>query len=163
MKLVSWNPLSSDSFIVTNQKELHVYSFLKEEHKQNKEWNQEIHKMDFDETIHVKISKNLIQKSISWSPKLDLNNHNLISVGLKNGNLLLYNLQQVKKKRNFKKKNKIVKEFIPKINGRICFCSSWNPVKTNLIATGLDKTKTGSNIIIWDINSTGETDFERTK
>jgi hypothetical protein len=54
MKLVSWNPLSSDSFIVTNQKELHVYSFLKEEHKQNKEWNQEIHKMDFDETITVK-------------------------------------------------------------------------------------------------------------
>jgi hypothetical protein len=56
-----------------------------------------------------------------------------------------------------------VKEFIPKINGRNCLCSSWNPVKTNLIATGLDKTKTGSNIIIWDINSTGETDFERTK
>eukprot|EP01080_Neovahlkampfia_damariscottae_P010927 gene10927-3632_t len=143
MKQVSWNPFFSDSFVVSSQNILFHYHFSKEKHKKKQDWNQQISKIQFDSSI----------STLCWSPQLDVNNHSIISVGLKNGNVFLYDPQE----------NKILKEFIPKLNGRQCFSLHWNQTKTNFIASGVDKSKTGDGIFIWDINATGESFLEQIK
>jgi len=60
MKQISWNPFFGDSFTVSSQHTLYNYNFSKEKHKKKENWNQQISKFEFENSITVKKKFNSI-------------------------------------------------------------------------------------------------------
>lgn len=132
-KIVSWNLNQKDDFIVITSKDLKRYQY-----KDTKEDKFEL-KSSFD------LNQGIV-KCFSWNPKYFFKEDSYLALGLNNGNIILYDLQN----------NEIMKEFSLKSYPRPSNCISWNPIQTNYIAIGVEKYKNMSSIIIWDFNTRGE-------
>ncbi|XP_019856861.1 PREDICTED: WD repeat-containing protein mio-A-like [Amphimedon queenslandica] len=83
-------------------------------------------------------------QTVAWQPNKD--NPHFFAVGQSNGKVSLLNLlskQPILSSHGF--------QLVPKSLGRLCHCVAWNPNNTRLLAEGLEKSRSDSSLIVWDI------------
>jgi len=123
--IISWNPFTSNKFCVLSQSSVHYYNVNEEFLDQGNNLNND-DALDPSEVFSTISSTNLQApaRCLAWSP----DSHSTLALGLQSGRILLDDSQR----------QEVVTEFVPRAP-RACKCISWNPIHTNLIAAGYEK------------------------
>jgi hypothetical protein len=124
--MISWNTNSPNHFVV-------IGTDLKSFKTEN---NRIITKDKFELVSPV--------RSFAWSPKY-FKEEGCIALGLSNGNLQLFDFSN----------HETIKEF-GNNQQRACQSLAWNPIQTNYIAVGFEKSRNTSSLAIWDYNTRGD-------
>ncbi|KAL9648672.1 hypothetical protein ABK040_016301 [Willaertia magna] len=146
--VVSWNPNTSTWFSVISNKEINYYKINEQILSQAVE-DESISISDQEnQEFNLLSSTSLPSEALchAWSPE----SKEIMAIGLSNGSVLLDDVLN---------DQHIIVEFNrndtsnkSKITPSPCRCIDWNPIHTNLILVGYDKTQKQSCVALWDLN-----------
>ncbi|EMD33754.1 hypothetical protein CERSUDRAFT_160035, partial [Gelatoporia subvermispora B] len=134
-KRILWHPRHENKFVVGGGSQITLYEWLPE--------SIEIRQL----TSHLDLS---LMKCFAWSP--DANLDDLVAVGLTNGKVDLIRLEATKYTRNH-----ILSSgpsvTLPLRTSRACNAISFSSADPNILATGLEKARNDSSLVIWDVQA----------
>ncbi|KAH9948641.1 hypothetical protein B0H21DRAFT_732415 [Amylocystis lapponica] len=138
-KRLLWHPRRENRFVVGGGSQITLYEWMAEP----------------SQIKHVTSQLDLsLMKCFTWSP--DASFDDLIAVGLSTGRVDLMRLEATKYARNHVLSSGPAVS-LPVRNSRSCNALAFSPVDTACLAAGLDKVRSDSSLIIWDIHTSTPT------
>jgi hypothetical protein len=144
---VLWSPNKDSEFAIYGN-ELKVYQYL------NIDESYQLIKSDIPLSsssigrlvaVSTEVACSPLYQTVAWQPNKDQSY--CFAIGQTNGKVSLINL--------LSKQGHIGSysyQLSPKTLGRPCNCVAWNPNDNRLLAVGLEKARSDSSLIVWDIN-----------
>uniref|UniRef100_A0A0B6ZZ52 Uncharacterized protein n=1 Tax=Arion vulgaris TaxID=1028688 RepID=A0A0B6ZZ52_9EUPU len=144
---VQWSPIDDDIF-VTYGTAINLY------HTKDRDGILEISdgKISSDNSKIVQLATNSelqFMKCVAWCPRLEPKN--VFAVAQANGRISIIGFG------NQRNEDLVGKEFNVRFN-RQCNHLAWNPLETNLLAQGLERSRSEPCVLIWDVMSSQGTD-----
>ncbi|CAH1238277.1 MIOS [Branchiostoma lanceolatum] len=149
---VLWSPSHVNQFL-TFGTEISLYKADRITHGQvvtgSKALAQGLIRLSDDTTATLLSTNTDIQymKCVAWYPKKEP--EFLLAVGQANGRVVLTSFGQDGAHDQY---GLIGKEFVPR-HARQCNSLAWHPNESNMLAAGLDKYRSDSSVLVWDINA----------
>eukprot|EP00058_Branchiostoma_floridae_P009637 XP_002595125.1 hypothetical protein BRAFLDRAFT_67907 [Branchiostoma floridae] len=149
---VLWSPSHINQFL-TFGTEISLYKADRITHGQvvtgSKALAQGLIRLSDDTTATLLSTNTDIQymKCVAWYPKKEP--EFLLAVGQANGRVVLTSFGQDGAHDQY---GLIGKEFVPR-HARQCNSLAWHPNESNMLAAGLDKYRSDSSVLVWDINA----------
>ncbi|CAG5125732.1 unnamed protein product, partial [Candidula unifasciata] len=152
---VQWSPVNDDMFI-TYGTAINLYQAKERDGIYELSHTDGKYSTNSSKIVQLATNSDLqFMKCVAWCPRSELKN--VFAVAQANGRISIVGFG------NSRNEDLVGKEFNARFN-RQCNFLAWNPLETNLLAQGLERSRSEPCVLIWDVMSNPGTDStERTR